>query len=352
MAYLVLETGEVFSGKHLGGGEKAGEVVFNTAHGGYEEVATDPSYFSQIMVMTAPQQGNYGESDFFWESERIWIQGVVCVQMQNSKRDHSWLQKLNTHSVPVLEEVDTRSLVFTLRKHGSVYGAIVKEEKEEQAKSKAQELIQKQKSLEKDWPYLISNSKVETYKGEKSQGARVAVLDFGCKSSILRELKARCSEVAVFPPRTSAEEIKNWNPQGILLSNGPGDPQHVQKAVQTVQELMGQYFMFGICMGCQILALALGGRTRKLKFGHRGVNHPVRDTLNNCIYITTQNHGYVIVEGSLPLDVKVTHINLNDQTIQGFYSEKKKVLAVQFHPENHPGPKDSLSLFDDFVQRL
>ena len=352
MAYLVLETGEIFSGQHLGGGEKAGEVVFNTAHSGYEEVATDPSYFSQIMVMTAPHQGNYSASEGSWESERIWIQGFVCVQMQNSKRDQSWVQTLKTHSVPVLEQVDTRALVLTLRKHGSIYGAIVQEENKDQAKIKAQGLIQKQKNLEKDWPYLISNSKMETFKGEKSEGPRVAILDFGCKKNILRELKDRCSEVALFPPRVSAKEIKDWSPHGILLSNGPGDPQYVKKAVETVQELMGQYFMFGICMGCQILALALGGRTRKLKFGHRGVNHPVRDTLNNCIYITSQNHGYVVVEGSLPTDVRVTHTNLNDKTIQGFYSKEKKILAVQFHPENHPGPQDSVSLFDDFTSRI
>ena len=352
MAYLVLETEEIFYGKHLGGGEKAGEVVFNTAHSGYEEVATDPSYFSQIVVMTAPQQGNYGESDDFWESDKVWIQGFICLQMQSSKRDHSWLQKLITHKVPVLEEVDTRSLVLTLRKHGSIYGAIVQEETKEAAKTKAKELIQKQKNLEKDWPYLISHSQVETYKGEKADGPRVAVLDFGCKKNILRELKLRCSEVALFPSRTSPEEIKKWNPQGILLSNGPGDPQHVQKSVSTAQELMGQYFMFGICMGCQILALALGGKTRKLKFGHRGINHPVRDTLNRSVYITSQNHGYVVVEGSLPSHVKVTHTNLNDQTIQGFYSEEKKVLAVQFHPENHPGPEDSVSLFDYFISQL
>ena len=352
MAYLVLETGEAFSGRHLGGTDQAGEVVFNTSHSGYEEVATDPSYFSQIMVMTAPHQGNYGESDDFWESDRMWIQGFVCVKMQNSKRDCSWLQKLTTHSVPVLEEVDTRSLVLTLRKQGSVYGAIVQEEDVQEAQKKAQELIQKQKGLEKDWPYLISNSKVEVFEGEKSQGPRVAVLDFGCKKNILRELKTRCSSVALFPPRTPSQEIIDWNPQGVLLSNGPGDPQHVQKALKTVQELMGKYFMFGICMGCQILALALGGRTRKLKFGHRGVNHPVKDTLNDCIYITTQNHGYVVVEGSLPSDVKVTHVNLNDQTIQGFYSKEKKILAVQFHPENHPGPEDSLSLFDQFISYL
>jgi len=351
VAFLVLETGQFFSGRHLGGGERAGEVVFNTAHSGYEEVATDPSYFSQIIVMTAPHQGNYSESHACWESDNIWIEGLVCLKMQNSSRDSSWKDKLIRHSVPVIDEIDTRLLTLTLRNHGSIYGAIVESDSEDAALKRAQVLIQKSKSKEKDWPYLISSSKSIAHKGKVFEGPRVAVLDFGCKNNILRELCKRCSEVKVFPSRTLPEDIEAWKPDGILLSNGPGDPAHVQVAVETVRSLMGRYFMFGICMGCQILALALGGQTRKLKFGHRGVNHPVKDALHDQIYITSQNHGYVIVEGSLPSDVKVTHINLNDKTIQGFFSETKKVLAAQFHPENHPGPEDSVFLFDRFIQQ-
>ena len=351
MAFLVLETGQLFPGRHLGGGEKAGEVVFNTAHSGYEEVATDPSYFSQIIVMTAPHQGNYAESDTYWESENIWIEGLVCLKMQNSSRDTSWKNKLTRHSVPILEGVDTRSLTLTLRNHGSIYGAIVEGDSESEAQKRAQVLIQQSKSKEKDWPYLISSSKSIVHKGELPEGLRIAVLDFGCKNNILRELCKRSSEVKVFPSRTLPEDIDAWKPDGILLSNGPGDPAYVQVAVETVTHLIGRYFMFGICMGCQILALALGGKTRKLKFGHRGVNHPVKDILHDKIYITSQNHSYVVVEGSLPSDVQVTHMNLNDKTIQGFFSEAKKILAVQFHPENHPGPEDSVFIFDRFIQK-
>ena len=351
MAFLVLETGQCFRGRHWGGGEKAGEVVFNTAHSGYEEMATDPSYFSQIVVMTAPHQGNYAENSDYWESENIWIEGFVCLNIQNSSRDAGWKDKLVRHNVPVLDGVDTRSLTLTLRNHGSIYGAIVESDSEDKAQKKAQVLIQKSKSREKDWPYLISLSSPVLHKGKCAGGPRVAVLDFGCKNNILQELLERCSEVKVFPSRTSPEEITAWKPEGLLLSNGPGNPADVQTAVDTVRSLIGRYFMFGICMGCQILALALGGQTRKLKFGHRGVNHPVKDLLNKQIYITSQNHGYVVVEGSLPSSVQVTHINLNDQTIQGFFSESKKILAVQFHPENHPGPEDSLFLFDSFVQK-
>lgn len=345
----MLETGQVFSGRHWGGGEKAGEVVFNTAHSGYEEMATDPSYFSQIVVMTAPHQGNYAENSAYWESENIWIEGFVCLKIQNSSRDARWKNKLIRHNVPVLDGVDTRLLTLTLRNHGSIYGAIVESDSEAVAQKRAQVLIQKSKSMEKDWPYLISADKAVLHKGE-CKGPRAAVLDFGCKNNILKELLKRCSEVKVFPSRTLPEEITAWKPDGLLLSNGPGNPADVQSAVDTVRSLIGRYFMFGICMGCQILALALGGQTRKLKFGHRGVNHPVKDLLNNQIYITSQNHGYVVVEGSLPSSVQVTHINLNDQTIQGFFSKSQKILAVQFHPENHPGPEDSLFLFDSFIQ--
>ena len=347
--FLILETGEVFCGRYLGGGERAGEVVFNTAHHGYEEVATDPSYFSQIVVMTAPHQGNYGEEDKVWQSQRIWIDGFVCLNMQCSFRDSSWMNKLKTHCIPILDQVDTRKITLFLREKGSVYGAIVKASHQKEAMDKAQKLIEKSKNKGKDWPYLISSTKAYNQTGMKKNGIKVAVIDFGCKQNILSELCKRCSEVRVFPPRTPAHQIAEWKPDGILLSNGPGDPSFVQESIQTIQALLGQYFMFGICMGCQLLALALGGKTRKLKFGHRGINHPVKDLLHDRIYVTSQNHGYVIVENSLPLDVKVTHVNLNDQTIQGFFSESKKVLAVQFHPENHPGPEDSLFLFDRFI---
>lgn len=346
---LVLETGEVFSGLCLGGEEKAGEVVFNTSHHGYEEIATDPSYFSQIMVMTAPQQGNYGENSDIWESSRIWIEGLVCVQMQNSVQDSSWKEKLERYSVPILTEVDTRRLTLTLRDKGSVYGAIV--EKTGDFKKKARELIQQALKKEKDWPYLISPAQAYDVEGKKPEGPRAAVLDFGCKKGILKELSQRCSSVKVFPPRSSADEIHSFRPDGILLSNGPGDPADVQ-SIDLIRSFFGKYPMFGICMGCQLLALALGGRTRKLKFGHRGANHPVKDLLEGCIYVTSQNHGYVVVEGSLPEDVQITHINLNDQTVQGFMSRSKKCFGVQFHPENRPGPQDSRFLFDRWTGQL
>lgn len=349
---MVLENGPIFQGRHLGGGEKAGEVVFNTAHSGYEEVATDPSYFSQIVVMTSPEQGNYGVDNSCWQDERLWIQGFVCVNMKNSPSNSAWLQELNKHKVPVLDQVDTRSLTQYLRENGSVYGAIVKSSTEEEAKVRAGELIKEIQSLDKDWPFLISKTEKQVMRGKNLKGPKVAILDFGCKSNIINELLLRCSEVSIFPPRTSADEIRQYQPQGILLSNGPGDPEYVQESTQIVRSLIGEFFMFGICMGCQVLAKALGAETRKLRFGHRGVNHPVKDLQNNSIYMTSQNHGYVVIGDSLPADVEVTHINLNDRTLQGFASKKNRLMAVQFHPENHPGPQDSLGLFDRFIQQI
>ena len=350
--WLVLETGEVFGGRFLGGVERAGEVVFNTSHSGYEEIATDPSYFNQILVMTAPMQGNYGESDKAWESSRIHIQGVVCVEMQNSERDSLWRSKLISYGVPILSEVDTRSLVLCLRRKGTLWGAVVRESGWRKAQERAVHFIVAGQKMEKDWPFMVAVKKPEEIKGSRAKGPRVAVMDFGCKQNIIRELTKRCSAICVFPPRTPARDIEKWKPTGLLLSNGPGDPAEVKKSVETVRELLGRFFIFGICMGHQILSLALGGRTYRLKFGHRGSNHPVRDELLKKIYVTSQNHGYAVEAGGLPEEVRITHTNLNDGTIEGFFSEKRKCMGIQFHPESHPGPHDSAGLFDVFIKQL
>ena len=350
--YLVLESGEVFPGRWLGGKAKAGEVVFNTSHSGYEEMATDPSYYSQILVTTSSMQGNYGVDSEVWESDALSIHGFVCLQMQNSPGDSSWKERLVSNDVPVLDEVDTRNLVIRLREKGTIWGAVLPAESEDEARQLSNQLIESHKTSERDWVYLMSRDESEEIVGEMAQGPRVAVLDFGCKINILRELKKRCSALKVFPSRTSAEDIKAWNPDGIMLSNGPGDPSEVQVAVDTVRDLLGWRLIFGICMGHQILSLALGAKTYKLKFGHRGSNHPIRDGLLNTVYVTSQNHGYAVEEESLPKGVKVTHVNLNDNTISGIQCVEKKCFSVQFHPESHPGPNDSVVLFDYFVKQL
>lgn len=350
--YLVLESGETFPGLWQCGRDRAGEVVFNTGHSGYEEMATDPSYFRQIIVMTAPMQGNYGADREVWESRRIWIEGFICLEVQNSKRDHQWIQTLGKHEVPILSGVLTRELVLHLRERGTPWGALVQAATVDEAKKKAAPLIAQAKDIDGDWCHRVSREQVEDFAGANKRGPRVAVLDFGCKQNTLRELIQRCREVRVFPSRTSAKEIRAWNPDGILLSNGPGDPQHVKVGVETVRELLGWRYIFGICMGHQVLALALGAKTFKLKFGHRGSNHPIRDDILKRIYMTSQNHGYAVDAKTLPSGVTVTHTNLNDQSVSGIRSESQKCFGVQFHPESRPGPHDSTALFDHFLSQI
>ena len=351
-AFLVLESGHCYPGQWHGGPARAGEVVFNTSHSGYEEIATDPSYFNQIMVMTAPQQGNYQVDDNVWESKAIHIRGFICLDLQKSEKNSAWMQRLIENQVPVVDQIQTRELVMRLREEGTPWGALVEANSEAEARDMAKPLIEEAKSLPRDWPHLVSRSEPEHFVGQKKSGPKVAVLDFGAKENIIRELRSRCSELKVFPSRTPAEDIRAYDPDGIMLTNGPGDPSDVEVAVDTIKELVGWKPIFGICMGHQLLALALGAKTSKLKFGHRGSNHPIRDTVLDKIYMTSQNHGYVVEPESLPDQVTVTHTNLNDGTVAGLTWNQKKLLSVQFHPESHPGPNDSVKLFDQFVESL
>lgn len=350
--FLVLESGEIFSGRWHGGEPRAGEVVFNTSHSGYEEIATDPSYFSQIVLMTAPMMGNYGVDDQVWESRQYWIQGFVALQIQDNERDNSWVRRLSGFGIPSLSEIDTRSLTLRLREGGTPWGALVTAKDADEAKALAAPLIAKGKQKEKDWVWIASRKQKEVRPGRNAKGPRVAVLDFGAKENILRELELRCSELTIFPSRTSADEILASQPQGVMLTNGPGDPADVQVAPETVRQLIGRLPVFGICMGHQILGLALGAKTYKLKFGHRGSNHPIRDELLGMVYMTSQNHGYAVDAKTIPADIKVTQTNLNDSTVAGIFSLERNCLGIQYHPESRPGPHDASPLFDFFVSKM
>ena len=297
-------------------------------------------------------QGNYGADSDVWESRQLWIEGVVCLEMMNSTRESTWLKRLAESQIPVLAEIDTRRLVQRLRSGGTPWGAVVAADNKDSAVTQARELIAEKKKLEKDWVWLASRKKTEVLKGKNPQGPRLAVLDFGSKENILRELVARASEVHVLPSRASVDAVMSCQPDGLMLTNGPGDPADVQVAMDTTRQLLGRMPIFGICMGHQILGMALGAKTYKLKFGHRGSNHPIKDTLLNKVYMSSQNHGYAVATDSLPSHVKVTHRNLNDQTVAGFYSVQMNCLGIQFHPESHPGPHEATALFDFFINEM
>lgn len=350
--YLVLSNGEVFSGSWLGKKESVGEVVFNTSHNGYEEIATDPSYYGQIIVMTAPQQGNYGVNDSFWESRQLWIRGFICLEMQKSSANSAWRQRLDEQGIPAMDSLDTRSLVLHLRDQGTQVGAMLSANSVEEAREKAFPLIKSFSEQDLNWADQVSRKENQKIAGASSGGPRVAVVDYGCKQNIIRELIKRCREVMIYPVGTSAQEILDGNPDGILLSNGPGNPQDVQGAPETIRQLLGKKAIFGICMGHQLLGRALGGETFRLKFGHRGANHPIQDLRSGKVFMTSQNHGYAITMDSLPKAVELTHINLNDKTVSGISSAEHNCFSVQFHPESHPGPRDAENLFDEFIDRI
>ncbi len=354
--FLVLETGEVFEGcwNELSTGRlapSAGELVFNTSHAGYQEIASDPSYFGQIMVMTAPMQGNYGQRSDDMESKKYWIEAFVCLEIE--RRNNIWIDELLKQNIPVLSDIDTRSLTLRLREGGATWGVACTSDSSESAKALAREHIQKKKTLiGQDWTQLVCRQKSQVVKGQGPADLRIAVVDYGIKENILREVLKRVGEVKVFPSQTGAREIQDYVPTGILLSNGPGDPAWVKKGVETARELLGWKPIFGICMGHQVLSLAVGASTFKMKFGHHGGNHPVRDVLLEKVYITSQNHGYAVDPGTLPTGARVTQTNLYDNSVEGFEFLQKKCFSVQYHPESAPGPNDAVKLFDRFVDSL
>ncbi|MGE5371842.1 MAG: glutamine-hydrolyzing carbamoyl-phosphate synthase small subunit [Solirubrobacterales bacterium] len=352
--YLVLENGMVFEGWTYGtAGQVSGEVVFNTSMTGYQEVLTDPSYAGQIVVMTFPLIGNYGLSQDRFESRKIWARGFVvreaCPAPSHYQQKWDLDGFLQEYSVMGLYGLDTRALTRILRSHGTMGGVLTtdgahKDELVAQAKEAAG-------VLESGLVLEVTREKPEVFNAGGPK--RVVLYDFGAKQNIINSLAARGCEVIAVPAKTSAGEVMDYRPDGIVLSNGPGDPKACGFAIQSVQSLLGKVPIMGICLGHQILGLALGGDTYKLTFGHRGANHPVKDLRSGKVYITSQNHGYALRADSLAgTGAETALINLNDQTVEGIVHPDYKAFSVQYHPEGAPGPEDSAYLFDDFVKAL
>ena len=351
---VILEDGMVFKGEALGThGIVSGEVVFTTSMTGYQEVLTDPSYCGQIVTMTYPLIGNYGFNHSYSQSVAPWVKGFIvheaCDFPSHGKNLASISDYLAENNVVGLTGVDTRALTRHLRERGTMRGVIAAGSAAGSAAG--EELLAAALGVHMDGlvrqvtaprPYRIFGN-----------GPKVAVLDFGVKTGILKELAALDLDIAVLPATCSADVVLDMEPDGVLLSSGPGDPTDATYAIDTVKQLVGHMPIFGICLGHQILALALGARTYKLKYGHRGGNHPVKDLEHGRTYITSQNHGYAIDWDSLQgTGLTVTHVNQNDGTIEGIKNDSLRVFSVQYHPEGCPGPEDSRQLFQQFVQTM
>jgi carbamoyl-phosphate synthase small subunit len=356
-AFVLLEDGTWYPGTTTRPSAPCfGEVVFTTNLSGYQEVFTDPSYLGQIVVMTAPMIGNYGINPEDMESATPRVSGVVVREL--ARRPSNWRATrslddwLGEHRIPVIENVDTRRLTRHIRERGAMRGVIA--EGREPTPQLTLELMQSPSMEGLD---LASKATVRASYQEGVRGPHVVAFDYGMKRNIVRMLASRGCRVTVVPATTSAEEVKRLHPDGLFLSNGPGDPAAVGYAIRTIRELVETGIpTFGICLGHQLLGLAFGGRTVKLPYGHRGGNHPVRDLKTGQVLITSQNHGFAVEgeSGSIPgaPGLEVTHVNLNDGTVEGLRHKELPVFAVQYHPEASPGPHDAYPHFDEFVQLI
>lgn len=350
-ARLILEDGTLFTGTSFGS-DKAmtGEIVFNTGITGYQEVLSDPSYFGQIVTMTQPLIGNYGINREDFEAVRPWIHGFVVRRYEtapsNWRSEYDLGTLLKEYDIPGISDIDTRMLTRRLRSNGTLRGLITTEA------ASPEELLER---LQASAASRDQVSQVSTPRSYRIPGTRqrIVVVDYGSKAGIVRELGERGCDVVVVPHTANVADIRRFNPDGVMLSNGPGNPKDVPQAIETVRQLIGQLPLFGICLGHQLFALASGGDTTKLKFGHRGANHPVKDLMTNRCLITSQNHSYSVLEHSLEqTDLIMTHINNNDGSVEGLKHKSAPAFSVQFHPEAAPGPTDSNLLFDQFLEMV
>jgi len=366
-AILLLEDETIFESSSFGAkGQKCGEVVFNTSMTGYQEILTDPSYNEQIITMTYPLIGNYGTNKTDWESRKVFASGLIvkenCSYPSNWRNKESLSDYLESNNIIGIEGIDTRKLVKHIRTEGAMRGIIsstdlnvsnLRKKLEDYPGLVGRDIV-KHVTVKK--PYLWNKPVIDVLNKNKQKPEKkykVIAFDFGVKQNILRLLYSRGCDVTVVPAKTTDKEILTQKPDGLFLSNGPGDPAPVTYAVDTVKSLLGKVPIFGICLGHQILSLALGGKTYKLKFGHRGANHPVKNLQTGKIEITSQNHGFCVDIDSLKhKDIELTHLNLNDNTVEGIRCKKLGAFSVQYHPEASPGPHDSNYLFAEFISLI
>ena len=354
-ALLVLEDGSVFEGRAVAPGTRFGEVVFNTAMTGYQEVVSDPSYRGQIVVMTQPHIGNYGVSAPAEESDRPWVEGFVARRFTGEPSSHTSQGDLpgylRRHGIPALDGIDTRAVVRRLRERGSLQGVVTTE------RSDVGPLL----AEVRDFPPMagralvaeVTRDRPVTLPALAAPRGRLAVYDFGVKANILRSLRHQGMDLEVVPATMPAARVLELGVDGVVLSNGPGDPEPLVEIIANVRELLERETpMFGICLGHQLLGLAMGARTFKLKFGHHGGNQPVVDLASRRVAITSQNHGFAVDPDSLPAGCHATEVNLNDGTLEAFAVEGRPVHSVQYHPEAAPGPHDAHPLFRRFLDSL